>query len=244
MSKDKMTFQRYELKYLVSDSQRREILAAIGHRMSLDKYGKSTIKNIYFDTPDMRIIRRSLEGPAYKEKLRLRSYAGGDVFLELKKKYDQVVYKRREKMTEQQALEYICAGKPLGFESQILSEIEYFLKFYRNLKPSMFLSYDREAYFDREDPELRVTFDDNILWRVDGLRFDAGIGGEPVLKPGQSLMEIKISGAMPLWLSRILSEAGAYKTSFSKYGRAYLRMRDPSENGGERQCLKTYLQVS
>ena len=106
------TFERRELKYRITDAQRAALEAAFGARMVPDKYGESTICNIYYDTADYRLIRASLEKPAYKEKLRLRSYGvtepGGEVFLELKKKYKGIVYKRRITPPEDATGEFIA----------------------------------------------------------------------------------------------------------------------------------------
>lgn len=67
-------FQRYEIKYLLSQEQKKRVLAAMEGRMALDHYGRTVIRNVYFDTPRYRLIRHSIEKPVYKEKLRLRSY--------------------------------------------------------------------------------------------------------------------------------------------------------------------------
>ena len=96
---NQMVFKRYEIKYLMTHSQRDAVLEAMEPYMSMDAYGHSSIRNIYYDTPDFRLIRESLDKPVYKEKLRVRSYgpasAGDEVFVELKKKVQGVVYKRR-----------------------------------------------------------------------------------------------------------------------------------------------------
>lgn len=109
-------FQRHELKYLLSPAQKEAVLAAMHPYMRLDCYGRTTIRNIYFDTDDYRLIRRSLERPVYKEKLRLRSYhaarADEAVFVELKKKYFDVVYKRRISLAQDIALRCLNEGSP------------------------------------------------------------------------------------------------------------------------------------
>ena len=111
------TFERRELKYRITDAQRAALEAAFDARMVPDEYGESTICNIYYDTADYRLIRAPLEKPAYKEKLRLRSYGvtgpGGEVFLELKKKYKGIVYKRRITLPEDAAGEFIAGRAPL-----------------------------------------------------------------------------------------------------------------------------------
>lgn len=221
-------FSRYEIKYLISEAQRMRLEAVVFAHMSPDVHGESEIRNIYYDTPDFRLIRHSLEGPVYKEKLRMRSYGrageADDVFLEIKKKYDQVVYKRRIALPQGEAVAALGGGAPLP-QSQIGSEIDRFRMFYPDLAPRVFLSYARTAYFSKEDPGVRVTFDRNIRWRDTALSLDSEPDGDPLLDPDRSLMEIKTPGAIPLWLTARLTEAGVFKTSFSKYGRAYEDLR-------------------
>ena len=165
-------FKRYELKFLLTKAQKEAVLAAMAPYMSLDKYGRTLICNLYFDTDDYRLIRRSIEKPVYKEKLRIRSYgvASGDstVFVELKKKYDSVVYKRRLSMSERDALEWLLSNGERP-RSQISDEIDYFLSYYKNLHPTVFLSYEREAYYSNDKSDFRVTFDENILGRTSDL---------------------------------------------------------------------------
>jgi SPX domain protein involved in polyphosphate accumulation len=228
-------FKRYETKYLITKSQYKQILAEISDEIDSDEYGKSTICNLYFDTPDNLLIRRSLEKPVYKEKLRLRSYGiandNSTTFVEIKKKYQDVVYKRRESLTESDAMKYLCQGKFVK-DSQIMREIDYFLSYYKDLAPAVFISYEREAFYAKEDSDFRITFDKNILWRDYDLSLKKGIYGNPIMKQEQVLMEIKTPFAYPLWMVRVLSENHIYKTSFSKYGNAYKQKIMNRQHGG------------
>lgn len=220
-------FKRYEIKFLLTAAQKEAILQTMAPYMALDQYGRTTIRNVYFDTDNYRLIRRSIEKPVYKEKLRIRSYRraepGDKVFVELKKKYKGVVYKRRISMPEQQAMDWICgaAGAP---DTQIGREVEYFRKHYQSLRPAVFLSYEREAYYSRDGSDLRVTFDDHIYARQDRLSLSQAVDGQPLLPEGMVLMEVKTPGAIPLWLTKHLTKARIFKTSFSKYGTAYQTM--------------------
>lgn len=220
-----MTFKRYELKYLMTKQEKEKILRVMEPYMKLDKYGHTTIRNIYYDTDNFRLIRHSIEKPVYKEKLRVRSYQQAreddPVFVELKKKYKSVVYKRRLVLPEGQVDKCFKDGIPLPVESQIANEIEYFREYYGNLKPAVFLSYEREAFYALDGGDFRVTFDENILYREYDLSLECGIYGTPLLDKNQTLMEIKTSGGIPLWMSHILAEQHLFKTSFSKYGSAY-----------------------
>lgn len=225
-------FKRYEQKYLITHEQLSAVLFSMRGKMIADEYGKNTICNIYYDTPDYRLIRRSLEKPAYKEKLRLRSYgtveSDSTVFLELKKKYDSVVYKRREKFTYDSALAFLTNKKAY---SQITEEIAYVLSFYKTLQPAVHLSYNREAFFGTDNRNLRITFDTDILWRDYDLSLRAGVYGTSLLPQERVLMEIKTDMALPLWLTRTLTEAKIFKISFSKYGTAYQKMQERQLQG-------------
>lgn len=228
-------FKRYELKYMLTWEQKEKLLAAMEPYMALDKYGRTTIRNLYFDTDSYRLVRRSIEKPAYKEKLRIRSYTratpDSTVFVELKKKYDQVVYKRRLSLAEKDAMDWVCGGGVCQQPSQISDEIDYFLSYYGDLHPTVFLSYEREAYYSKDGGDFRVTFDDTILCRRDALSLKAEPYGTPLLDAGKVLMEIKCSGGIPLWMVRVLSRERIYKTSFSKYGTAYQTMIFPALHG-------------
>lgn len=222
--KFKNIFRRYEIKYIVTDSQRERITEQITKHMKHDEWSENKVCNIYFDTDNYLLIRRSIERPYYKEKLRLRSYGTASpdsvVFAELKKKCNSVVYKRRISMTEKDAMDYLLE-KSHPADSQILHEIDYALKLYDTIAPRVFISYEREAFFSVDDDDFRLTFDKNILWRDYDLSLCKGCYGEPLLDEGLSLMEIKTGTAIPLWMVKILNEEKLYKTSFSKYGNAY-----------------------
>jgi hypothetical protein len=204
------------------------ILEAMLPYMKLDDFGHTIIRNIYFDTDSFRLVRRSIEKPVYKEKLRIRSYKQADennkVFVELKKKYDDVVYKRRESITLGDARQWIKNNTCFPKHTQIGREIDYFFKYYETLAPKVFLSYEREAFYSLDGSDFRVTFDENILAREEELSLAYDVWGEELIDDDKVLMEIKTSGGIPLWMTRVLSEQKIYKTSFSKYGTAYQNM--------------------
>jgi SPX domain protein involved in polyphosphate accumulation len=207
-----------------TNAQKR-IVDRIGDVLIPDSYGESTVRNLYYDTPDYRLIARSLEKPVYKEKIRLRSYcklhSEDEVFVELKKKYRGIVYKRRVSLPSREAMAFVSGGGIYHPPSQMEKEIAYFVSYYGPLSPKVFLSYDRQAYFHASDPDFRLTFDRNILFRTTELDLGREVWGTPILGEDQVLMEIKCAGGIPLWMVSILSEEKLYKTSFSKYGTVY-----------------------
>ena len=231
-------FKRKEIKYLLSREKRNALLPILEAHMEPDAFAHSSISNLYYDTPDFRMVRRSLEKPMYKEKLRLRSYGTPEntstVFPEIKKKAMGIVYKRRISLSYQEAVSSL-SGQQIastdmcdGTTRQILHELDWMLASYENLSPRVFLSYERDSYKGVSDPSLRLTLDQDILFRTDRLDLREGTFGEAILLPDQTLMEVKISNAAPLWLAQALSEIGIFPVSFSKYGRAYERIcRNP-----------------
>lgn len=227
-------FKRYELKYMLTTKQKEKVLDSMKEHMTLDKYGRTTIRNLYYDTDTYLLIRRSIEKPLYKEKIRIRSYSrtmpDSTVFVELKKKYKHVVYKRRISMPNYDAKMWLSGGKPSANNTQISNEIDYFLQFYGALHPTVFLSYEREAYYCNNVSDFRVTFDDNILCRQNDLSLESEVYGESILPKGMVLMEIKCSGGVPLWMTQVLSRERIFKTPFSKYGTAYKTLIFPQKH--------------
>lgn len=225
-------FNRYEHKYLLTPEEYETVLRTIRAHMDMDPYnigGKPyTIANIYYDTPDDYLIRRSLEKPAYKEKLRLRGYgvpkAGDKVYLEIKKKYAGLVNKRRTALTLPEAYTFAETGRiPLRKEymnGQVVSEISYFLHRY-SLVPKVYIAYDRIAFFEKGNPDLRISFDTNIRSRRYDLRLEDGDHGTLLMTKPYHLMEVKTARAKPLWLCELLSDLSIRRQSFSKYGTEY-----------------------
>ena len=220
-----LVFKRVEYKYLLNRDEYLNMLSYVKEHMKEDRFGESTIQSLYYDTPDYLLIRRSLEKPVYKEKLRLRSYNLADesysVFLEIKKKSQGVVYKRRITLKENEAVAFMQGDEKLP-SSQIANEISYFKKYYGMLRPAMLLLYDRLAFFE-EGTDLRITFDRNIRYRNKDLNLHTSLDGIPLFNNGEVMVEIKATGAFPMWLVDYLSKNKIRKTSFSKYGTAYTR---------------------
>lgn len=238
---NQMIFKRYEIKYLLTKEQRDFIREEMKKYMCPDVHGKNTILSLYLDTPDYLLIRRSIDKPVYKEKIRLRSYGVAEkdteCFIELKKKYQSVVYKRRAAMRESQ-LEHYIAGELPPPDTQIMREIDFSMHRYRKLQPAVLLSYEREAFYAKNDHEFRMTFDENILWRTKDLSLKIPIYGTPILQPNQVLLEVKTAGAIPLWLVELFSEMKIFKTSFSKYATAYQTIQKNMQSS-PKDCIDT-----
>ena len=228
-----MVFKRVEKKYLIDKSTYDKFIEAIDPYMQMDQYGLHTICNIYFDTDDYDLVSRSIEKPVYKEKIRLRCYGTPSKesasFIEIKKKYKGVVYKRREEFTYDEAKRFMLGKEHPSKDSQITKEIDYFLDFY-NPVAKLYLAYDREAFFSTNEDMVRMTIDRNIRYREDEIDMINGDYGERLFDDDLRLLEIKVADAFPLWLTSILTELKIYPTSFSKYGNIYKKCNDERRN--------------
>lgn len=216
------SFKRHEIKYLITINQYINLMNYLSDKVEKDVFYKSTIYNVYYDTDNFELIRKSIEKPIYKEKLRIRSYdkptLDSSVYVELKKKYDHIVYKRREKI----AYKYILNNSFLeGAETQIDKEIKYFNDFYGGLPPKMFLSYEREAYYFKTDKQIRITFYTNIKYLTENVNLLPSISDIKLLPNNLVLMELKVPFSIPYDLTKYLSSEKIFKTPFSKYGTAY-----------------------
>jgi hypothetical protein len=229
------SFKRYEKKFILNKEQYKKLIPILLQYMNPDDHCKSdknySIYNIYYDTKDNDVIRHSISNPYYKEKLRLRSYTipncpNDKVFLELKKKINGIVNKRRIVITLEEAYKFLELGVSPSSDDylnqQVINEIEYYLS-KKNVYPAVYIGYTRKAFFGEEDKDFRLTFDSKILTRRDSLSLEAGCFGENILEENQYLMEVKILGAMPIWFTNILSELEIYNTHFSKYGNEYIK---------------------
>lgn len=237
----KSKFERVERKFRLSSAQRTALIAALEGHMVPDKYAQYTICSIYYDSPDYLMLRRSLEKPVYKEKLRLRFYgvpephemSNAPVFIELKKKFQGVVYKRRIKLTLAQAVRFLSSGMlevvpREDCSAQVVEELRWVLRQYKPV-PAALIAYDRTAWVGVDDPSLRLTIDLNIRARDTGLHMEAGDGGTLLLPEGDGIMEIKTQGGLPMWLTEILSREKIYSSSFSKVG-TYMRQREKAQH--------------
>lgn len=233
-------FERVEKKYLLTEDQYKAFIKGMKKHTRPDAYPKYTICNVYYDTENYDLIRRSLEKPIYKEKLRVRSYGtpadNGKVFIEIKKKFKGIVYKRRICTSASEAVRYLRTGL-IRLDSQIKREIDWFIKRY-DLIPAAYIRYDREAYSGTEDADLRITFDRNIRGRNWNIDLRSGQDGDLIIPEDKILLELKIPGAAPMWLAELLEACRIYPVSFSKYGTYYKQLIGEEPEIPEREVKK------
>lgn len=231
--------KRYEMKFILTKDQLVAFKNALNGHMVVDKYGKTSIASIYYDTPNYQLIRTSIEKPKFKEKIRLRSYglakANDTVYLELKRKAEGVVYKRRVKTDESNANHFLKHElDELDSCNQIAKELLYFRNYYKVLEPKIMIIYDRTSY-EELDGDIRLTIDESPRYRTYDLNLHTSMDGNLLLEPGSAILEIKVQKNMPLWLTNILSNNKIYKTSFSKVGTAYKLINHQQQIMSERR---------
>ena len=216
--------KRYEIKYILDPDQTEYFKKSVEGHMKIDEFGLTSIASLYYDTPNYRLIRASIEKPEFKEKIRLRSYGiateSSPVFLELKRKAYGIVYKRRVKSKIPLVRNFFYGDGDICAGGQINREIKTFRDYYQTLVPSCLIIYDRTAYFE-PGGDLRLTIDHNPRYRFEDLNLTTSMEGTSLLKDGYTILEVKVQQAIPLWLTAILTKGRIYKGSFSKYGEAY-----------------------
>ena len=226
--KFQQVFERYELKYKLTKDEYLAFKEELLKYMKVDKYGISTIQSIYYDTPSYLLVRKSIDKPIFKEKIRLRSYglASDDspCFLEIKRKAEGLVYKRRIPVKEKIAKDFMNYRGDFE-DSQISRELTCFRNYYKNLIPKFLIIYERESFY-KENSEVRVTFDFNPRYRIDDLNLHTSLEGIPLMKEESIFMEIKVLHNMPLWLTNIINKTKIKRGSISKVGEAYLREKE------------------
>jgi len=226
-------FRRYEKKFLLTERQYTSLLLILEANMDYDEHclGRRpyTVRNVYYDTADSELIRKSLDKPTFREKIRIRKYGpfnqpNNEVYVEIKRKYQGIGTKRRVRLTDAEAAalleKAVLPEKEDYYSRQILSEIAYLTKIYP-VVPAVFMSYERLAFLDKNDKRFRLTIDRDIRTRRDNFDFGAGPSGLSLLPKDHILMEVKVGAAMPLWFAQALSALKIYLTSYSKYGKEF-----------------------
>ncbi len=227
MQKAAYKFERIEKKFWLSASQYNELLPTLEHYLCYDEYGASTVCSIYYDTPDFALIRRSIERPLFKEKLRVRSYGiprdDDAVFVEIKRKLNGIGYKRRISVSFAQA-KRLMRGEAVSFTgTQTEREIAELVRRYRP-RPAVCMTYTRFAMYGRQDSSFRVTVDSRLRYTTERPEQPAAEAMLPITDDDTKvLMEIKANGAIPQWLTDEMSRLKIYQAPFSKVGTCYTR---------------------
>jgi hypothetical protein len=230
------------MKFLITHHQRETLMPhLVPHLRADENAGEGAfypIVSLYYDNAERDCYWEKIRGERSRRKLRVRVYGSLDgalpptSFVEVKHKCEGRGVKRRVRMPLEEAL-IVAAGQETSFplklaDRKIVEEVHQ-LVHRRGFQPCCCMRYDRQAFADRDpDSDLRITFDTGIAFRFDNLTpVPDDRNFKVYLHPDdQSVMEVKVTGAVPYWLSRMLGEHGCILRSHSKYCNA-LEMGDP-----------------
>ncbi len=227
------TFNRFELKYLITLAQAERFKQALRPYLLQDEHGengKYGLTSLYYDSPDLRCYWEKEYGLRFRRKLRIRKYETNEpmtedtpVFLEIKQRVDRVTQKRRVVLSYGDALRLANDRKlPKDTrEDQETLEEMYAFAWQYNLRPVSIVRYDRQAFMGTEyDMGLRVTFDTNLTFQTHKLHIHESASALPMLSPNQVVMEIKVNDHIPLWLTDLIAIHNLKMVRVSKYCRS------------------------
>jgi hypothetical protein len=251
------TFERLELKYLIDEATAGHIRRALPALCDPDPFMDQAaglppgywIYSLYLDSPGRRLHQAKLHQEGDRFKLRARHYGqDGPVHLEIKRKVIDVIHKTRVTVARHQVSDAAHGfAPPLGRHPTAQRYLDLFAYLQARLGalPSAMIRYRREAWISRVDRYARVTFDRRICaraprgpqgwdlspteglwhslddaWVLNGLR-------SPVV------LELKCETRVPLWMSRLIREAGLTRSGYSKYtwGLIMLELQARGTNG-------------
>lgn len=232
-------FKRKESKYILDKETFALFKKDLAEYMVADQFAKSTITNIYFDNEDFDMIQDAIAKKNGREKVRMRIYdvqpsATSQAFLEIKKKEEGIGYKFRLTSNPKAAVNYVERGLADATitDFQVTSELKNLRQRYGKISPKMYIYYDRSSFKGKADKKVRLTIDQNLIYRDFDLLSNQGKYGYPLLDTNLMIMEIKVAGEKPEWLNQLLEKYQIEKKSFSKYGNAYRLSQDRREMRG------------
>ncbi len=226
--------QRFEAKYKVTEFRAQAIKTFIAPFVIRDRFAAEDasypVNSLYLDTPDLALYRSSARGEKNRVKFRLRTYSAAPdapVFLEIKRRMDQIIRKRRVRLGRETLPGLLSRGDfreedfgPLGpKELQALSEFSDWIRRF-NLRPCASVRYQREAYVGVFGEAVRVTFDRQIACRRCA-QYDEGIWKEThaweAIPERRIVLELKFTDFSPGWVQDLVQRFNLVRESMSKY---------------------------
>lgn len=220
------SFNRFELKYLLRVEQARALAEELAAHATPDPHSGLegyAVHSQYWDSPELRFFWEKLDGQKYRRKLRLRRYASGELaFVEIKQRIDRTVQKRRTRLPVAELLALFDRGeidpaREAGVTDPVLQEALVLCREHR-LRPRVAVSYRRQAWFARFEPDLRATFDTRLMYDTDQLDLARPFEiGRWILPPELAVLEIKYNHRVPLWMLALVRKHRLEVVRFSKY---------------------------
>jgi len=225
---------RYEFKYLVKPEEEAFIRQVAQMYCAPDAYGvngKYTVSSLYFDTWDWLTAMQTVEGQRNRFKLRIRTYGftpEDPVFLENKGRVGTSILKQRALMAREHVRD-LCRGEPPppgGFPALKAAHQDDLVRFrdrmdFLDMRPRLWVAYEREAYGSHYGDGARLTFDSELRVQPpshdDPFVPDDACWQSVALDGPQVIVEMKFNGAFPFWMQRIVHGLELKRVSCSKY---------------------------
>ncbi|MBI3178622.1 MAG: polyphosphate polymerase domain-containing protein [Deltaproteobacteria bacterium] len=249
-------FNRYELKYIITSSDRDRLLPTIEAYMQPDREGGPAgtyrVTSLYYDSADFACYRSKLDGINYRRKLRIRRYGALETapgvdplaMVEIKQRINRTTQKRRLATSLSKAYE-LCEGISIPEDlranplDRAVAEEVLFLAGALQLRPTVVIAYRRQAFAGSAfEPGLRITFD-SALTASDPSRGLAPLRDSlPLTREDGVILEVKANDVVPLWVSRLLAANRCTVRRFSKYCAGVARLYQRSGAHGALMRLR------
>ncbi len=223
---------QHELKYLISESKACAIAQYIKPYIPLDKYSKLhrgwayPIVSLYLDSNDFLLCRESLTGQKNRFKLRVRSYTDQPDyprFFEIKRRINNIIMKSRARIAHKNIAPLLSGfslpTQDYNVDEDALKQFQLYMKII-NARPTILIRYMRQAYERDSGNKTRITFDRQLAYKVTHspeVNFNGQAWQRSPLTVGKVILEIKIKGHYPAWLSRMVKYFDLRQQSISKY---------------------------
>lgn len=224
--------ERLEFKYLVPIENMDKLRNALMPFLERDAHTQSqrddyTVHSIYFDTLTLDYYYEKESGIQHRRKIRVRGYDTGSdtapIFLEIKRKNNMSISKNRAPAEFRNLRQLFATGNieqyvPNSGTAKEDANRFFYHVFRHSLRPTVLVNYDREAFFQKFDDSVRITFDKNLrsiaypkledLYKEENVKYSM---------PGFFVLEVKFFKGIPSWCKRILEEFQLERTAVSKY---------------------------
>lgn len=218
------TAYRHEYKYSIHSGQAALLEARTAAILQRDPHvaetGNYVVKSLYFDDYQDTCFWENEDGYDLRFKFRIRYYDNNTDYIRLEKKSKQNGMTQKESclITKEMCQSFMAGQIPQVHEDMPQKMKKLFTEMrLANMVPKVIVIYERRPYIYPAG-NIRITFDRNIASSNDiGNFLNTNIIVRPIMKKGESLMEVKWDEVMPEHIYHHLALDKLQWTSFSKY---------------------------
>ncbi|MDB6037271.1 MAG: hypothetical protein JWM99_1112 [Verrucomicrobiales bacterium] len=234
MIPDRFQHQRFELKYVISESLALCIREFVSGYLELDEFGATMpnysypVHSLYLDSRDLRTYRSTVSGDKNRFKLRLRYYDDSPetpIFFEIKRRMNTTILKERGGV-KRASVKTLLAGQLPCVDDLVSNRPSHMAGLQRfahlmtalNAEPKVHVAYLREAWISRHDNSIRVTLDRHVQCDLDPTaRLDTQSVNPVVVFNGLVILELKFTNRFPDWFNHLVATFGLAQAGAAKY---------------------------